>query len=317
VAPDWRGRGIAQRVIRGCIEAMRERGEPISSLYPATTRLYRTLGWELGGGVAIRKVSPGSLRGLPRPTQGRTRPLEPQDWPAVHACYQRLASAVNGCLDRSARWWERRQSQWQGRDLYVFDDAGAIEGYLVYRQIDGEHGQLGGPFTLAVDEVVAATRDAGLALWGLLASWSSQVGQIFFRGGADDPILLVLPEQVFAPLAELRWMTRVVDAQQAVAERGFPQGLDVEVPLRLRDEIVPANDGGFVLAVQKGRGRLAPVADASGPEIDVRGFSSLYTGWSGTAALERAGLLIEGTPHERAALDAAFAGMAPWMLDEF
>jgi hypothetical protein len=49
----------------------------------------------------------------------------------------------------------------------------------------------------------------------------------------------------------------------------------------------------------------------------VNGFSSLYTGWATTAALERAGLLTGGSPAERAALDAAFGGATPWMLDEF
>ena len=49
----------------------------------------------------------------------------------------------------------------------------------------------------------------------------------------------------------------------------------------------------------------------------MRGFSSLYTGWADTAALERAGLLSGGSAEQRAALDAAFAGSPPWMLDEF
>jgi hypothetical protein len=33
--------------------------------------------------------------------------------------------------------------------------------------------------------------------------------------------------------------------------------------------------------------------------------------------LDRAGRLSGGTPEERGALDAAFAGPVPWMLDEF
>ena len=96
----------------------------------------------------------------------------------------------------------RGQHRWQHRDVYVFEgESGAIDGYLVYRQRDGEWSDLGGQFGIAVDELVPGTRDAGLGLWGLLGSWASQVDQIVFRGGADDPILLVLPEQVFESLA--------------------------------------------------------------------------------------------------------------------
>jgi predicted acetyltransferase len=127
----------------------------------------------------------------------------------------------------------------------------------------------------------------------------------------------VLREQVFETLVDFRWMTRVIDAPGAVAARGFPAGLAVEVPLRLRDEVAPANAGDYVLTVQKGRGELAHSQGGAGPELDVRGLSSLYTGWADSAALARTGLLHGGSPEQRAALDAAFGGSAPWMLDEF
>ncbi len=39
VAPDARGRGCASRVVHAALRAMRERGEVISSLFPATTTL--------------------------------------------------------------------------------------------------------------------------------------------------------------------------------------------------------------------------------------------------------------------------------------
>lgn len=318
VVPDARGRGLAKQVTRACIDAMRERGEAISSLFPATTSLYRALGWELGGNYVIRKLAPRLLHDLPRPERGRARPATAADHDAIRACYAGFARTANGCLDRHDHWWGRRLDAWRDRQVFVFEaEGGAVEGYLVYRQADGEWSHLGGDFAISVDEIVTVTRDAGLCLWGLLASWATQVAQIWCHGGGDDPILLVLPEQVFETLAEIRWMTRVLDAAVAVAARGFPAGLDVEVPLRIRDDIVAANGGGFVLTVQKGEGRLAPAPRAAGPHLDVRGFSSLYTGFSSTAALARAGLLAGGSAAERAALDAAFGGPTPWLIDEF
>jgi predicted acetyltransferase len=112
-------------------------------------------------------------------------------------------------------------------------------------------------------------------------------------------------------------MSRVIDAEGAVAARGFAEGLDVELPFTLRDEVVGANDGHFVLSVQKGRGVLAKAQAADGPRLHVRGFSSLYTGLARCAVLARSGLLQGGTPAQHAALDLAFAGGRPWMLDEF
>jgi predicted acetyltransferase len=203
----------------------------------------------------------------------------------------------------------------------VFEgEDGRVEGYVVYRQVDGPHSRMGGDFDFLVDELVAISRDATLGLWRMLGDWCSQVDGISFRGGADDPVLLILTEQAFEPLAEIRWMTRVVDAPAAIAARGFPAGLDLEAPLRLRDEARPENRGDFVLSVQKGRGSLSPTRAASpagGPELDVNALSSLYTGWATTAALARTGRLTGGSGEARAALDAAFGGPTPWMIEEF
>ena len=58
-------------------------------------------------------------------------------------------------------------------------------------------------------------------------------------------------------------------------------------------------------------------AAASGPLLAIGAFSSLYTGWASTETLRRAGKLAGGSDAQCAALDAAFAGPTPWMVDEF
>jgi len=54
-----------------------------------------------------------------------------------------------------------------------------------------------------------------------------------------------------------------------------------------------------------------------GPALAIGAFSSLYTGWASAEMLRRAGKLEGGNDAQRAALDAAFAGPTPWMVDEF
>ena len=105
-------------------------------------------------------------------------------------------------------------------------------------------------------------------------------------------------------------------APGAVAARGFAQGLDVEVPIALRDATFPQNDGAFVLRVRNGQGEL--IRGGSGDvRLPIGGFASLYTGWASTAMLRRAGRLAGGSDVHCAALDAAFAGPTPWLVDEF
>jgi predicted acetyltransferase len=317
VVPDRRGQGLARAVMTPLLHAARERGEVISSLFPAMTRLYRGLGWEVAGSYLWRGVAPRTLQLLESAKGVSLRPGGVADLPALRDCYARFAAPQNGQIDRSHAWWERLASLWDERSVYLAEGAGGeAQGYVVYRQLDGEWSALGGPFRLAVYELAATTHAASLALWRLLGSWASQATQVVYRGPAEDPLLLLLPEQELAVLAEIRWMTRVLDAAGAVAARGFAPGLDLEAPLELHDPLFPENHGGFLLRVQGGRGRLER-GGRGGPALPIGAFSSLYTGWASVETLRRAGRLVGGSLAHCAALDAAFAGPTPWMVDEF
>lgn len=317
VVPDRRGQGLARAVMTPMLHGMRERGEVISSLFPATTRLYRRLGWELAGSYLWRGVAPRVLQTLAQPTGVALRPGGAADLEALRPCYAEFAAAQNGQLDRPEAWWRRLVALWDERSVFIAHGPdGAPQGYVVYRQLDGDWSALGGPFRIAVYELASTTLAASLALWRMLGSWATQVSQIVYRGPAEDPLLLLLPEQELSVLAEIRWMTRVIDAQGAVAARGFAPGLDVEAPLVLRDPLFPANDGQFTLRVRDGRGQLER-GGRGGPELAIGAFSSLYTGWASAVMLRRTGRLEGGSGAQCAALDAAFAGATPWMVDEF
>jgi predicted acetyltransferase len=264
-----------------------------------------------------RGIAPRSLQQLARAEGVQLRPAGAADLERLRACYASFASPQNGQVDRSEIWWRRLAALWSERSAFVAEgEGGALEGYVVYNQLDGEWSALGGPFRIAVYELAATTRAASLALWRLIGSWASQATQVLYRGPAEDPLLLLLPEQETSVLAEIRWMTRVVDARGAVAARGFAPGIDVEVPLELRDPLLADTQGSFLLRVRDGRGQLEP-GGRGGPRLSIGAFSSLYTGWAPTEMLRRSGGLEGGSEAQRAALDAAFAGPTPWMVDEF
>ena len=320
VVPDRRGEGLARQVVAALLPLLRERGEAISTLYPATTSLYRGLGWEVGGLFCWSKLQPASLHALPAPARGSLRRASLDELPALRACYERVAAGTPGFLARSDNWWQRLASIWHERSIYfALGESGGVDGYLVYAQQEGEYSAVGGPRRILVSELIAATRDASLALWRLLGGWSTQASDLVALGAVDESLLFAAPEQALEPLAQIRWMTRMLDAPVAVAARGFSEALELEVPLQLRDPLLPENDGAFVLRVRKGQGELARAsrATAEAPRLEIGGFASLYTGFAQTPRLERVGLLEGGAPAQRAALDAAFAGAAPVCQDEF
>jgi hypothetical protein len=124
-------------------------------------------------------------------------------------------------------------------------------------------------------------------------------------------------------------MLRVVDAPAAIAARGFPPAVTLDVPLVIADGARPANSGRWQLTVAEGKGSLNPVTAPGSPSartpggppaggpltLGARGLAALFAG-NPVAALRQAGLASGGSPDGDAALAAAF-GATAYMLDSF
>jgi predicted acetyltransferase len=318
VAPEHRGRGLARRIMTEALRAMRARGEVVSTLFPATTTLYRGLGYELAGAAVWHQVSPRWLQELRGSSSLETRRVEKDDDPSgIRRCYQRVAPGINGWLDRDDHRWQSLWRWWQaGQYVYACENSdGEVEAYLVYRHEPtppGTHGDFG----MRVEQIVAATPEGLRAAWWTLASSASLVDAVTFTASPEDALLLIMPEQRTSVRGQVRWLLRIVDVQGAVAARGYPPSLTIEVPLRVDDAILSENSGAWTLRVADGEGRLE-AGGGDGPRLGIGALSSLYTGWASTATLARAGLLEGGSPPQLRALDAAFAGPTPWMMEEF
>jgi predicted acetyltransferase len=110
-------------------------------------------------------------------------------------------------------------------------------------------------------------------------------------------------------------MLRVLDAPAAVAARGFPAAVSVDVPLVVADEQRPGNAGSWRLVVGAGQGHLerAP-EERDATRLPARGLAALYAGVP-MATLRGAGIVTGGDAADPL-LDAVFA-TTPFMLDYF
>lgn len=313
VRPEHRGRGVARRLLEKALERMRERGLVVSTLNPATTRVYRAAGWEIGGDLASYKVPTRALQHVPRGVPDRVRRLTSSDWPAVRACYDAVAPPRTGWLDRSDFWWGEYEKVAFADQSFVYGVEGddGLDAFLTFEQ---KPSQLWG-YQLEVEELVARDATAAQTLWYFLGTHAMQAKDVVIRRGPVEPLLLVLPEQDVRQVWNNRWMHRIVDAPAAIAARGFPSGLTSSVHLDLADGLAPWNAGRWVLEVDGGRGGLRPGGDGD-VALTINAFSTLSTGWASAPALAEAGAL-SGPPEHLAALDAMFAGPAPTILDEF
>ena len=247
----------------------------ISALYPATLALYRSLGWEIAGGLSQVRIPARSLRSLvppdaslPAPAPGteaappaaphlRMRRCGPRDAADVLATVGRVHQALRDCGPNTrdeaavARWLSDEQ-----RFAYL-----APDGFLAYRWQHGND-------ELQVERVIASSAAATRAIWGIVSSHSSIASTVQATVGPADPVQWLTTDPDVSPAGRTAWMLRVVDAAAAVAGRGFPPGVELTAVLRLADPDRPAHDGWWTLDVGGSKGVLTPAGP--GPAGDRR-----------------------------------------------
>ena len=307
VHPDARGSGVASRLLRHATDAMRERGQPLSALFPTVLPLYRSLGWEVAGAVVETRVATRDLGPVEPAAECTVRTADPEaDLDAVLGLYAAWAPSSPGTLTRRGRAFPEPAAF--DCDVVALAEGpdGAPRGYLSY---DRGRGYRGGEGELHVWELVSSDTDATRALLGSLSRWHPVAATTLWRG-PTDVLELLTSAPVPPPATRQPWMLRVVDPAGAVAARGFPEAVRVEQPLRVADP-ESGEPRSYVLSVQDGRGALEPAATGGVP-VHARGLALLYAGVS-SAAVAAAGLLETPLP----VLDAAFSGPAPVLLDYF
>ncbi|MEU7894970.1 GNAT family N-acetyltransferase [Nonomuraea sp. NPDC049152] len=300
VNPEDRGRGVGRRLMRAVLARAAEMGDAVSALYPATTPIYRSLGWEHAGAKNNVTLSPEALRAIRLTEPVKLRRMGPDDAAEVIAIVGSVhaANRASGpiCWDE-ASW--RRFLDDEDDFLYLADD-----GYVTYSWDKGD---------ISVDNLVAGSEATARALWSLVGTSSSIATKVTAAVAPDDPVLWLLRERSKEEVERTRWMFRVVDVADAIARRGFPPMISANAVVTVEDPERPSNTGTWRLEISGGSG-TASAAEGEGPRLTVNGLSALYAGIP-TSTL-RLGGLLSGSAEFDEALDAAFAG-TPYMLDYF
>jgi len=306
-----RGQGVATALLDAALPIMRERGQVISALYPTVPPLYRSRGWEQTGSYERAKIRPELFAMLPKASPVVLKRPGPEDLPALHDCYLRFASTVDGMLDRSTESFTLSEVL----DLDIVSIAqspdGEVRGYLTASRLDDDK--------LLTFDLIAHDEDTGRALLANLGRWTGILTEIALR--IVDPawwqLLMTLP--VLHDVTNHPWMLRVVDLPAAVAARGWPFAAYLapcSVDLEITDEHAPWQagrhrliaDGGKVVCEPGGTGAVRLAARALGP---------WFAGSADTAMLRRAGLLT-GDPADAHVLDLLTGAPHPArMADSF
>ncbi|MFD7161632.1 enhanced intracellular survival protein Eis [Kribbella sp. NPDC059898] len=302
VAPEYRGRGVGSLLMRGVLRRCAEKGYPLTGLYPATTVLYRHLGYEFAGSRYKFSFQAADLRTLGgRGTAVRRAGVADADRFLELASKAHADRRSNGPLI-----WPRSEIEsWLADEdmfAYVADD-----GFVVYNWSDG---------ALSVDELIAGSEETARALWATVGSGSSIATTVHAYCPPYDPIHLLAEHEAEGDTKINRWMLRLIDAPAALAGRGYVEGAVLEADLRIDDPELPVNTGDWHLSIADGVAELKPAEPSPDAlHLGPRGLAALYAG-TPVATLRGAGLVTEGAGLDPA-LDLAFGGQAPYMLDYF
>ena len=101
----------------------------------------------------------------------------------------------------------------------------------------------------------------------------------------------------------------------ALSARGYPAGIDAELHLEVRDDLLPSNNGRFVLTIADRRASVRSGGTGQ-MRLHVRDLAALYSGYMTPSELQAAGSL-EGSDAALATAAQIFAGPRPWTPDMF
>lgn len=314
VRPEARGRGVARALLGSALEWMRERGIVASALHPASTRVYRSVGYELAGRGGSGTVATRSLAAIDSSEELPMVRLSEADHRREEALWEEYARGVHGALDRTAAWWAaRRTGGAPGDYAYGVERDGRLVGALHYRQRpDGSRWHYG----IDVTDVAARDRAAAASIWRFLGGHAMQVREVRIPHAAVGDLLLLLDEQDVVVDAVNRWMHRIVDLPGFLAARGHLAGDAGPVRVEVHDPWAGGTTGCWELAVADGRGVATRVAEV--PEIvtDIGALSAVAVGRFDVHALDRAGRMV-GREDALVRLAAVLAAPRPTITDDF
>lgn len=299
VAPHVRGKGVARALMVGLFSALQERKIPVAGLFPATQRVYRSVGYEQSGERWCYQAPLAALSSVRQEVE--MTPVDPMDL-AIRARYR----PAHGNLDRNDAVWTRLGRIWQGQ-RYAWLIGG--DGYVILHHRSGE----GHSWDLEVVDLCVPSAPSARSLLALLASHRSMATQVRWWGAATDPLLAHFPEPVWSVLVAQRWMLRIVDVVGALSGRGWPPGAFGELHLSIRDSLLPGNEGNFVLHVGK-EGAVVERGGEGRLQLDISALGPLYSGYFSASILQELGK-IEGDRPSLELADQLFTAPVPWMRE--
>ena len=322
VKPTHRRRGILRKMMTAQLEDIRERGEPIASLWASEDTIYGRYRYgpaSRTGHVLLPRGTADLRPDLP-PREGQVRFVEHEEaLRAFPRIYERIRPRRAGFVLRTKPWWESRildDNEWRrggagplNRVLLEID--GRPAGYAIYRIF--QH-QTEWKRTLRVMEAIGLDARAAREIWRFLLGidWMDDIEIRLLPLDHELWHLLARPRTLGMKVFDGLWM-RPIDVGAALSGRSYVT--DGRVTLEIvSDPLFEDNVGTWTIA----DGRARRSSRRPDVRLDVQALGSVFLGGFSFAELARAERVEEAARGGIARADALFRTDAePWCPEIF
>ena len=296
VQPTHRRRGIMTRMMQHQLEDVYRRGEPLAGLFASESVIYGRFGYGIGSlreEWSIQRHYTGYANRFDCP--GRFEFIDPADIGAVlPEVFRRSTAGRPGVFQKAPYLWQREAQAPEHRQggrggifyagYYGTDEDGAVmDGYARYRT-DGD--------TVVVQELLAATREAGAALWRFCFDTDLVTQAQAERRPVDDPLPWMLADtrRLQRNTRDGLWL-RLVDVAAALSQRQYATA--GKLVIQVQDEVCPWNAKRFALEAGPEGASCRATEAAPGLALTAAALASTYLGAVSFSTLEQAGLVEE------------------------
>lgn len=313
-----RGGNVGELLIR-LLHEEKEKGVPLSSLYPFKQAFYRQYGWEVASAWLGHEIASAQLAPY-RKAEGLVRRFAPgtADWRQLTAIYTAKYSGRFGYVVRETETAWTDWGFWGAPThtaLWYPHQGAEPQGYMLYRFAKNDQGKQ----TMIVRELVGLSPASERGLWGFAAQHDSQVGTVLIRTPRDYPMWhLVENTRDVKSTLDTGWMLRLVDARAAFEQRPWHGAPNASFAIGVADQHLPWNNGTFRLTFEAGRCTLTP-AQAETPVLsaDQRTWAQVYAGLDRPEQAAATDRLRCTDPTALRILSQATAGQEMWFYEYF
>ncbi len=305
---------VARDMMAFFVRHYRERGAPLTLLYPFRPDFYAKMGFGYGPKMSQYRLKPAAFRR--GPSMAHVRYLGPDDKEAIRDCYNRFAARTHGMIVKTERemrgLFRNQQNQIVGCEI-----GGRLQGYLVYTFEQTDQFITN---DLHVQEWVYETPEALSELLTFLHVQADQIRDVIVETQDEDFYHLLLdprngsgrliPSVYHESNAQgVGLMLRLVDVPamfDLLAERDWGQSLSLR--LTVDDSFLPENAGSTWLRFAGGRvTRLDKGSADVEVGLAVEHLSSLLAGVVSFRSLCDYGLATVSDPRYVSRIDRLFA----------